>query len=210
LDGAVIVTTPHSLSLVDVAKGILMFEKVNVPVLGIVENMSYFVCDNCEKKHHIFGSSARSLRERFGLATLGELPIIDGLSDLSDPQAGAGLDVMAQMAEQIHREVGKRRVEGAPLPVVTAQPGALHIRWPDGAESLLPNRDVRAACRCASCVNEYTGEQILNVAGIPESIQAEAVVPLGNYAVSIAWNDGHSTGIYSWELLREIAQSAKV
>src|SRR5690606_6522966 len=82
LDGAVIVTTPHTLSLVDVAKGILMFEKVQVPVLGVVENMSYFVCDGCEKKHHIFGSSAQSLKQRFGLETLGELPILAGLSDL--------------------------------------------------------------------------------------------------------------------------------
>lgn len=210
LDGAVIVTTPHTLSLVDVAKGILMFEKVHVPVLGVVENMSYFVCDGCEKKHHIFGSSAQSLKQRFGLETLGELPILAGLSDLDHPEAGTDLPAIRAMAEQIHREVGKRRVEAEPLPEVTARPEAIHIRWPDGEESLLPNRDVRASCRCALCVDEHTGVPLLDVNGIPEGIKAESITPLGNYAVSIAWNDGHTTGIFAWDHLRRLAKAEDI
>lgn len=205
LDGAIIVTTPHALSLVDVAKGILMFEKVHVPVLGIVENMSYFVCDGCEKKHHLFGSNARSLKERFGLETLAELPIIRGLSDLDGPQAGAELEAIRMMAEQVHREIGKRRVEGQPLPVVTPVAGALSVQWPDGSETVLPNRAVRLACRCANCIDENSGEPLLDPEKVPEKVSAEAIQPLGNYAVSIAWSDGHATGIYSWEHLREIA-----
>ncbi|MDX9974812.1 MAG: Mrp/NBP35 family ATP-binding protein, partial [FCB group bacterium] len=135
LDGAIIVTTPHSLSLVDVAKGILMFEKVHVPVLGIVENMSYFVCDNCEKKHHIFGSSKRSLKDRFGLDMLAELPIMQGLSDLEALQAGTVPPALQAMAEQVHREVGMRRIDAAPSAVVTPEPDTLLVRWPDGSES---------------------------------------------------------------------------
>jgi len=207
IDGAIIVTTPHSLSLVDVAKGILMFEKVHVPVLGIVENMSYFVCDNCDKKHHIFGASARSLKGRFGLSTLADLPIVHGLSDLESPEAGADNDVLREMAENVHREVGKRRIEGQPQPEVTTEPGVLVVRWPDGSESRLPNRDVRLGCRCAHCVDENTGEKILDPARVPEAVSAEAVQPLGNYAVSIVWSDGHATGIYSWEHLKEIADA---
>ena len=109
VDGAIIVTTPHSLSLVDVAKGIVMFEKVNVSVLGLVENMSYFVCDQCEKKHHLFGAGAKSLQERFGLGTLAELPIVDGISNLSAPDAGADLKPIRALCENVHREVGRRR-----------------------------------------------------------------------------------------------------
>ncbi len=55
LAGAVIVTTPQEVSLIDARKGLQMFQRVNVPVLGIVENMSYFVCDGCGKRHALFG-----------------------------------------------------------------------------------------------------------------------------------------------------------
>ncbi|MBI4559679.1 MAG: P-loop NTPase [Candidatus Hydrogenedentes bacterium] len=208
LDGAIIVTTPHSLSLVDVAKGILMFEKVNVPVLGLVENMSYFVCDNCAKKHYIFGSSARSLKERFGLNTLAELPIVYGLSNVERRDAGADFAPLAELSANVHREVGKRRIERVPQPVVSVDSGFLQIRWPDGAVSKLANRDVRASCRCAQCIDEVTGKQLLDVAKIPADIGVEHVQPLGNYAIGIHWSDGHSTGIYSWEHLRQIAGTA--
>ena len=76
LDGAVIITTPHTLSLADVGKGILMFDKVNVPILGVVENMSYFLCPDNGKKYPIFGKDGgKRIRERFGAPILGELPI---------------------------------------------------------------------------------------------------------------------------------------
>src|SRR3990167_7939025 len=78
LNGAVIVTTPQTLSLIDVARGILMFEKVSVPILGVVENMSYFICPDCSSKHAIFGSHAsKSLQERFGVAILAAWPLSD-------------------------------------------------------------------------------------------------------------------------------------
>jgi ATP-binding protein involved in chromosome partitioning len=60
LAGAVIVTTPQEVALIDARKGLQMFQRVNVPVLGIVENMSYFICDGCEKRHTLFGEGARS------------------------------------------------------------------------------------------------------------------------------------------------------
>ncbi len=71
---------------------------------------------------------------------------------------------------------------------------------------MLANRDVRAACQCAACVEEYTGEQLLDPSTIPSDIQAKSITPLGNYAVSIAWSDGHGSGIFTWDRLREIAE----
>jgi Mrp family chromosome partitioning ATPase/DUF971 family protein len=209
LDGAIIVTTPHSLSLVDVARGILMFERVNVPVLGIVENMSYFVCDNCSKKHYLFGHSAQALKDRFGLDTLAEFPMIDGLSDLSSKDAGAGLEPLRKLADSLHRAVGKRRAQKEALPVVTAAGTHIRVQWPDGSVALLNNRDVRGACQCASCVEEFSGKQILDPAGISAGIQPTAIGTLGNYAVSIAWNDGHSSGIFTWERLKEIERGVR-
>ena len=205
LDGAIIVTTPHSLSLVDVSRGILMFEKVNVPVLGIVENMSYFVCDQCSKKHYLFGHNAATLKKRFGLQTLAEFPMIEGISNLENKNAGANIAPLKELADNLHRAVGMGRVKRSDLPVVTAEPGHVRVVWPDGSESRLPSRSVRAACQCAQCIGEFTGEQLLDVASIPANLEAKAISVLGNYAVSIAWSDGHSSGIFTWDRLRELA-----
>ena len=59
ISGAVVVTTPQEVSLIDADKGVKMFQQVKVPLLGIVENMSYFICDGCDKKHHIFQTGRR-------------------------------------------------------------------------------------------------------------------------------------------------------
>ena len=81
LTGAVIVTTHHSLSLVDTARGILMFEKVKVPILGVIENMAYFIAPDTGKKYYIFGEQkAGALSTRFGVKTLVEIPILEQLS----------------------------------------------------------------------------------------------------------------------------------
>jgi len=76
LAGAVIVSTPQDIALLDARKGLNMFHKVNVPVLGIIENMSLYVCPNCGHEAHIFGhGGARADAERLGVDFLGELPL---------------------------------------------------------------------------------------------------------------------------------------
>jgi len=76
LTGAVIVTTPQEISLADARKGLMMFNKVNVPILGIIENMSYFVCSHCGARENIFdaGGGSRASKE-LGVPFLGEIPI---------------------------------------------------------------------------------------------------------------------------------------
>ena len=192
----------------DVARGILMFERVNVPVLGIIENMSYFVCDNCDKKHFLFGNSAGALKDRFGLDTLAQFPMVDGISSVASPDAGADIESVQTLTENVHRAVGKNRIQKTELPQVSAEPGHIVVQWPDGNVDKLPNKEVRGACQCALCVEEFTGEQLLDTATIASDIEATSIDPLGNYAVGIAWNDGHSSGIFSWERLKEIAQGA--
>lgn len=205
LDGAIIVTTPHSLSLVDVARGILMFETVNVPVLGIVENMAHFTCNGCGKQHAIFGSSTASLQDRFGLPILASLPLMDGVSDASGREAGASIEAFQELADQLHREVGKRRMQGDERPVVSVEPGRVCVTWPDASETRIANKVLRVSCQCALCVNEFSGQPILDAATIPESISVEGVQPLGNYAVAITWSDGHSSGIFSWDHFRKMS-----
>lgn len=76
LSGAVIVSTPQDIALIDARKGLEMFKKVNVPVLGVVENMSVFVCPNCDHESHIFGAhGAAGMAEELGYEVLAEVPL---------------------------------------------------------------------------------------------------------------------------------------
>jgi ATP-binding protein involved in chromosome partitioning len=76
VSGAVIVTTPQDIALADARKGLKMFEKVSVPVLGIIENMSLHVCSSCGHVEHIFGAGGGArMAEQYGVALLGELPL---------------------------------------------------------------------------------------------------------------------------------------
>ena len=85
LKGAIIISTPQDLSLIDARRGLAMFRKVNVPVLGIVENMSYFQCPNCGTKSDIFGhGGARQEAERLGVPFLGEVPLHMSIRATSD------------------------------------------------------------------------------------------------------------------------------
>jgi ATP-binding protein involved in chromosome partitioning len=85
LKGAVIISTPQDLSLIDARRGLAMFKKVNVPVLGIVENMSYFQCPHCGTRSDIFGhGGARHEAERLGVPFLGEIPLHMSIRTTSD------------------------------------------------------------------------------------------------------------------------------
>ena len=85
LAGAIIVSTPQDLSLIDARKGLNMFKKVNVPILGIIENMSYFLCSNCETKHPIFGNGGAKLEaKKLGVPFLDEIPLDIKLRTSSD------------------------------------------------------------------------------------------------------------------------------
>jgi ATP-binding protein involved in chromosome partitioning len=85
LKGAIIISTPQDLSLIDARRGLAMFKKVNVPVLGIVENMSYFQCPQCGTRSDIFGhGGARHEAERLGVPFLGEVPLHMSIRVTSD------------------------------------------------------------------------------------------------------------------------------
>jgi len=85
IDGAVIVTTPQDVALIDVKKGIQMFNEVQIPVLGIVENMSYFVCPDTGKKYEIFGKSrTEDIAKRYNTQLLGKIPIEPKVSEFAD------------------------------------------------------------------------------------------------------------------------------
>ncbi|WP_454914697.1 Mrp/NBP35 family ATP-binding protein [Xanthobacter sediminis] len=91
LAGAVIVSTPQDLALIDARRGVAMFEKVNVPILGVVENMAYFVCPHCGGRSDVFGhGGAHQEADKLGVPFLGEIPLHMRIREMSD----AGLPVL--------------------------------------------------------------------------------------------------------------------
>ena len=124
LSGAVIVTTPQEVSLIDARKGLQMFQRVNVPVLGIVENMAWFVCDQCDKRHAIFGEGgAARVAEELGVPLLGQLPLqpdVVTAGDAGTPTVIAAPDspvgqAFRALAGEVARKLSILNAEGTPL-----------------------------------------------------------------------------------------------
>ena len=102
LKGAVVVSTPQDLALIDARRGVAMFKRVNVPVLGVVENMSYFMCPECGTRSDLFGhGGARHEAERQGVPFLGEVPLHMTIRSTSD----AGLPVVATEPDGVHARI---------------------------------------------------------------------------------------------------------
>jgi ATP-binding protein involved in chromosome partitioning len=123
LAGAVIVSTPQDVALIDARRGVRMFERVNVPVLGIVENMSVFCCPNCGHRTPLFGhGGARAEAERLGVEFLGELPLTLAIRELAD----AGTPIVAERPEtpeaEAYRAIARRMWEKVSGAVAKAGP----------------------------------------------------------------------------------------
>ena len=119
LAGAVIVSTPQDIALLDARKGLAMFRRVDVPVLGIIENMSYFTCPHCGERSDIFGhGGARETAEKLGCDFLGEIPLAMPIRETSDaghpitvsqpdsPHAGAYRAIAEEITEKLNAGAG--------------------------------------------------------------------------------------------------------
>ena len=82
----------------------------------------------------------------------------------------------------------------------------LSVLWEDGRRDDFDVRDLRLACHCAHCVEETSGRALLDPKSVRPDITPRVISSVGNYAITISWNDGHSTGIYSFEHLRALGE----
>jgi DUF971 family protein len=89
-----------------------------------------------------------------------------------------------------------------PTEISQADADCLRIRWKDGHESLYPVRLLRLSCRCALCVEEFTGRPLLREENVPQDVRPVSISPVGRYAIQFSWTDGHDSGIYTFEHLR--------
>ena len=154
LSGAVIVSTPQDLALIDARKGIAMFKRVEVPILGIVENMSYFLCPKCGERSDIFGhGGAREEARKLGVPFLGEVPLHMDIRETSDSGKpvtvaapdGAHAGIFRELAARAWTEVERAKGTLTPPPVLDLTDGG------QGVEGRLSGRPhVRVAGRIAA------------------------------------------------------------
>ena len=95
-------------------------------------------------------------------------------------------------------------VSPRPVEIGRANQHDVRIAWQDGHVSVYPARTLRLACPCAGCVDEVTGAVVVIASSVPQDVQPLAIDPVGRYAITLRWSDGHATGIYSYELLRTL------
>ena len=218
LTGAVIVTTPQEVALGVARKGLKMFEQVNVPILGIIENMSGFVCSHCGKETAIFGSGGgERMAIETGTSLLGTIPLDpeimasgeEGLPlQIRNPNSAAA-NVYRRLAESLGKRVAEVEASGSmlePEEAEISEKGELLIHWPDGHASVYTPYHLRTNCRCATCIDENTGRKTLDDSRVALDIQFTGINPVGRYAISIGFTDGHNTGIYTYKRLRTLCE----
>jgi ATP-binding protein involved in chromosome partitioning len=226
LVGAVVVTTPQEVAVSVTRRGLRMFEEVYVPILGIVENMSGFACSHCGEVTDVFrrGGGKQAAAE-MGVPFLGEIPLDTAIAEASDsglpvvredliaaeaPSAKAFLEVAGKVAQQVSIVTTATASMRHHPAEVRLEDGFVQIRWSDDQESRLGHRDLRLACRCAVCVDEVTGEKRLDPSTVPADVRAMELRTVGRYALQFNWSDGHNTGIYKYDYLRELGTTSPV
>lgn len=210
LSGAVIISTPQDLALIDARKGLAMFEQVNVPVLGIVENMSTFVCPKCGEESHIFGhGGARVEAQKLSVPFLGGVPLhmdIREKSDIGQPVTATAPDsshaqIYREIAARVWTEVENATGHGIEAPKLElADDGkTLDVTFQDGTAYSLSAEMLRVLSPSAE-VQGHSESQRVTVAK-KRNVKITQLQPVGNYAVKIHFDDGHSTGLYAWNYL---------
>ena len=216
ISGAVIVSTPQDLALIDARKGLAMFERVNVPVIGIIENMSYFLCPSCGERSEIFGHGGAEVEsQKLGVPFLGAVPLhmdIRAKSDSGQPITATAAD--GEHAE-IYRELAAKawagveaaqgRAETPPEMNLNKDGTALFLMSEEAAARVeLPAELLRVMSPSAE-VQGHSPDQRKTVAN-KRHVKISELKPVGNYAVRITFDDGHNTGLYTWGYLETLAR----
>jgi len=222
LVGAVIVTTPQDVAVGVTLRGLRMFEQVQVPILGIIENMSAFVCPHCGKTTEVFRhGGGRKAAEELGVPFLGEIPLDPAIAEAGDagepvvstqagqdsPSARAFLEIGEKLVKQIDAVNSLTASVRHRPEEVKAADGAVEIRWNDGHISRLPFRALRQACPCALCMDEWTGKRLGDPNRVLMSVKPLDIRRVGRYGLQFNWSDLHGSGIYTYDYLRSLDPS---
>ena len=211
LSGAIIVSTPQDLALIDARKGLNMFRKVDIPVLGIIENMSYFVCPKCGERSDVFGhGGAEHEASRLGLPFLGAIPLHMDIRARSD----AGKPVVATMPDSVHAQIYRdiaaktwAEVQAAagkrikpPAMIISPAGDSLNVAFEGSKPFDLTAEMLRVMSPSAEVQGHSEAERV--TVAKKQNVKIRELSPVGNYAVRIAFDDGHDTGLFTWDYLQ--------
>ncbi|RAP32222.1 hypothetical protein DID76_01050 [Candidatus Marinamargulisbacteria bacterium SCGC AG-414-C22] len=212
LTAAIIVTTPQHISFIDVVKGIEMFDRLQVPVIGAVENMSYFQANEQSEKQYLFGKGAlKRLVDEFGFENTLAIPITTAISQAGDTgvpfvESDSESSIKAlfsDFAETVVTEVDRLAAGDLSLPKLGFVPKeGIIIQFNDLPELIINPKTLRLACQSALNRDEFSDELLIDPASIPDDIHPLSMNPVGNYALGINWSDGHSS-LYPYSQLRQ-------
>lgn len=221
LTGAVIVSTPQDVACKVAEKAIVMFQKLKTPILGLIENMSGYECTQCGHHEEIFGKGGtKRYSEEHGLAFLGEVPLVTNIRISADqgrpivaeapdsPSAKAFMRIAERLRDRVNAQTRGQEAPDSLKPEKVSQPSKdqIQIVWKDGHQSIYAGYELRIACSCAQCVDETSGIRRLQPELIRKDIYPLSIVPVGRYALKFDWSDGHNTGIYTFEHLRNLCR----
>lgn len=156
-----------------------------------------------KRPQFIFGKGHRGrLADMWGITNTVQMPLVEGLAscgDIGTPYMVANAKsehsrAFLELAEAVVREVAKLKYSANDRPALSFQPaeGTITIETAKDTQ-VMSAADLRRQCRCAVCVEEFSGRPLLDPASIPEDIVPSTFAPIGNYAVSVQWSDGHSS-----------------
>lgn len=210
LNGAVLVTTPQEVATLDVKKALEMFRHLQVPLLGVIENLSGYYHQDSDTTLYLFGNGGgERLAREAGIPLLGKLPIDPELCLRSDQGISPFLHrkgsdcpsaaVFTEVAQKIHEDLQNRSLT-SPIEIhkiFQKDRTTFIIEWQDGKVSEYDLRDLQRNCPCAACVNKEIN--------VDANLSAKGVQRVGTYGLQIAFTTGCSKGIYSFEFLKQLS-----
>lgn len=219
LSGAIMVTTPQEVALMDVRKAMHLFYQVKVPIIGVVENMSYYQLPGGTERSYPFGQGGgRRLAEESGFSLLGEIPIHFEISRSGDegssifaqktPEAEKIASIFLDLAKVVvaHLKIMKSRRLIEVEKIKQKDKHTFTVEWNDGLHFDFRLSRLQRRCPCAGCHDEATGKSLIDENKIPDDLGATSIEAVGQYALRIQFNSGCSKGIYSFDFLRQFAE----
>ena len=211
LSGAVLVTTPQEISVMDVRKAAAMFDQVKVPIAGLVENMSYLEA-GAEKLYPFGKGGGERLARELGVPLLGQVPIDTAISLSGDngkplEEHSKSCRVFSTIAEKLIQQL--RFLKNGDGDVRTIKElsfsngDVLEIKWNNGV-ARWSAASLQAKCPCASCVDEWTGLRRPSAKNPGENAKISSVKQIGRYAIQLEFREGCSSGIFDFDYLDTI------